>query len=86
MGNVLVRYNTDFLSARYSEDEKTLLNRQIYLSVDWLRLEWRLTEAGLYQRLKSLPDALCGDAQRLVKWYEQSEPIDGMEKPHKGFT
>lgn len=39
MGNVLVRYNTDFYLRGYSEDEKTLLNRQIYLSVDWLRLD-----------------------------------------------
>ena len=82
MGNVLVRYNTDFYLRGYSEDEKTLLNRQIYLSVDWLRLDrGELTEAELISKIKkSLPDALCGDAQRLVKWYEQSEPIDGMEK------
>lgn len=82
MGNVLVQYNTDFYLRDYPENEKILLDRQIYRSVDWLRLDrGELTEAELISKIKKrLPDALCGDAERLIKWYEQSEPVDGMEK------
>ena len=81
MGNVLLQYNTDFYLRGYPENEKKLLDREIYRSVDWLRLDrGELTEAELISKIKKrIPDALCGDAERLIKWYEQSPPIDGME-------
>ena len=48
MGNVLLRYDPMHYLRDYPEDDKEILNREIYQSPDWLALDrGELTESEL---------------------------------------
>ncbi len=81
MGNVLVQYNPDHFMRELSPEERALFNREIYHSEDW----WRLDHGDLTE--EELIDLVCGripaqyheTAKRLIRWYDLSAPIEGME-------
>lgn len=82
MGNVLLRYDPMHYLRDYPEDDKEILNREIYQSPDWLALDrGELTEAELICLVSSrLPAHLAQDAEKLIKWYQPVMAISGMEE------
>lgn len=92
MGNVLLRYDPMHYLRDYPEDDKEILNREIYQSPDWLALDrGELTEPELIRLISSrLPAHLAQDAEKLIKWYQPVMAISGMEELvrdlyHRGY-
>lgn len=82
MGNVLVKWVPETFMKDYSEPEKELFRKEIYYSENWLRLDrGELSEEELTQLVCSrLPEQYHTDAKKLIKWYDMSSQIDGMEQ------
>lgn len=70
MGNVLVRFDPNLFVSRLdcSEDDKTLLLREVYLSVEWVSLDrGTMNEEELIEAVSErLPARLHADAEKLV--------------------
>ena len=66
----------------YSETEKELLGKEIYYSENWLKLDrGELSEEELTELVCSrIPESYHADAKRLIRWYDMSAQIDGMEE------
>jgi len=82
MGNVLVTYDPTYFLKDYPEEEKTLFLKEIYLSEAWKMLDrGELSEEELIRLVCSRIDARHhADARKLIRWYDLSAPIDGMEQ------
>lgn len=82
LGNVLVKYDPDSFLLGYSDAEKELLGKESYYSENWLKMDHGdLTEAELTELvLDRIPSRYHSDAVRLIRWYDLSSPIDGMER------
>jgi len=82
MGNVLLRYDPVYYLRNYPENDREILNREIYGSPDWLALDrGEYTEEELIRRIRErLPEHLADEAEKLVKWYRLTTRIDGMEE------
>lgn len=82
MGNVLVKYDPEYFLQDFSDSEKELFNTEIYLSENWRRLDrGELSEKELTELVCSrIPEQHWSDAAKLIKWYELSTPIEGMEQ------
>jgi len=81
MGGVLTQYDPDAFMAGLSAEEQTLLGQEIYHSENWRRLDrGELTEEELTDLVCSrIPSKYCETAKKLIRWYELSAPIAGMD-------
>ena len=85
MGGVLIRFDTDVFLDRYDlcPEERTLLLREIFLSVEWSMLDrGSLREKEMLETVyRRIPAGLHEAAQGLVlRWNEPLVPIPGMEE------
>ena len=82
MGNVLVKWAPETFIKAYSEQEKEHFRKEIYYSENWLRLDrGELSEEELTELVKSrIPSRYHSDAEKLIRWYDLSSQIDGMEQ------
>ena len=82
MGNVLLRFDPAYYLRDYPEKDREVLNREIYQSPDWLALDrGELTEPELIRLVESrLPAHLVKEAEKLIRWYELTLLVDGMEE------
>ncbi|MCD7738331.1 MAG: HAD family phosphatase [Lachnospiraceae bacterium] len=83
MGQVLIYFRPESFMSRYflSEEEKKLLEREVFHSREWPLLDWGvLTEEQALERIcPRLPQALHPVARRLVEmWDRPIEPVEGM--------
>ncbi|MCD8327097.1 MAG: HAD family phosphatase [Lachnospiraceae bacterium] len=83
MGQVLMYFRPDSFLGRYSlsEEEKNLLKREVFQSVEWVLLDWgELTDEQALERIcPRLPQSLHPVARRLVgMWDRPIEPVEGM--------
>ncbi len=83
MGQVLVRYDPGYFIRRLglSEEDGRLLMREVYLSLEWPRMDWGAVADEQASRTicARLPERLRGAAAGLVTWWEPAlEPIEGM--------
>ena len=82
LGNVLVKFDPEYFLKDLSDSDKELRRAEIYHSEDWLRLDrGELDEKELTDLVCSrVPERCRADAKRLMKWYDLSAPIEGMEQ------
>ena len=82
LGNVLVRFDTESFLNGYSDTEKELFYKEIYRSDNWLRFDnGDLTEDELTDTVCShIPECYRDDAKKLIRWYDLTSQIDGMER------
>jgi len=82
MGNVLVKWVPETFMKDYSEQEKDIFGKEIYYSENWLRLDrGELSEEEITQLVCSrIPECYHVDAKKLIRWYDMSSQIDGMEQ------
>ena len=82
MGNVLVKYDPEYFLKDYSDFEKELFYTEIYHSDNWRKLDrGELSEEELISLVSShIPERYHADAKKLIKWYELSTEIEGMEQ------
>ena len=95
MGNVLIRFDRKLFLDRLdiSEEEKQLLLREVFLSVEWVQMDrgTRQEADALESICRRLPARLHGAAEALVcRWDEPMLPIEGMyalveELKRKGY-
>ena len=95
MGNVLIRFDRKVFLDRLdvSEEDKRLLMREVFLSVEWVRMDrgtlWEETAEPLMCR--RLPERLHGAVHQLVScWDQPMLPMEGMaelvaELQEKGY-
>ena len=93
MGGVLLHWRPEKAYENASKEDGELLYRAVCGSPDWRAFDHGdFDEAGMIARAKSrLPERLHEDAVRLVRWYEPTDPVDGMESlteelKHRGFS
>ena len=82
LGNVLVKWIPETFLAGYSESEKEMFRKAIYFSENWLRLDrGELSEDELFELICSeIPERYRADVKKLVRWYDMSGQIEGMEQ------
>ena len=86
MGNVLLRFEPETfirLSEAESEEDRLLLRRVVYHSIEWVKLDTgELDDDGaLAVMLPKLPERLHAAARRLVTgWADYGLKVDGMEE------
>ena len=82
MGNVLVKWVPETFMKGCSETAKELLGKEIYYSENWLRLDrGELSEEELTELVcERIPESYHADAKKLIRWYDMSSQIDGMEE------
>ena len=82
LGNVLVKFDTESFLNGYSDTEKELFHKEIYRSDNWLRFDnGDLTEDELTDTVCShIPTCYRDDAKKLIRWYDLTSQIDGMER------
>lgn len=85
MGRVLIRFERDLFLDRYDlrPEEKTLLLREIFLSVEWSMLDrGSLCEKEMLEIVcRRIPASLHETAQGLIlHWDEPLMPVPGMEE------
>lgn len=95
MGNVLIRFDRDFFITRLgvSEEDKALLMREVFLSVEWVQMDrGTLCEAEAFRQIcQRIPERLYEAAEKLIAmWDRPILPIDGMfelvqELKEKGY-
>ena len=83
MGNVLIYFDRNLFMDRLgvSEEDKKLLMRQVFLSVEWVRMDrGSMVEADAVASCrKRLPERLHGAAEKLIAmWDRPILPIPGM--------
>lgn len=81
MGGVLTQYDPNAFMAGLSAEEQTVLGQEIYHSENWRRLDrGELTEEELTDLVCSrIPSQYIETAKKLIRWYELSAPIAGMD-------
>ena len=84
MGNVLIRFEPKryVKNAGLSESDQQLLLRELYGSIDWVRLDrGTLTEAEVIDRCVSrVGEHLRGAVEKLVGHWDRPElPVEGMK-------
>jgi putative hydrolase of the HAD superfamily len=81
MGGVLIHWLPQKAFENQSEEDGKLLYEAIYCSADWKAFDHGdFGEEEMIARAKArLPERLHNDAVRLVRWYELTEPVAGME-------
>ena len=82
LGNVLIKFDPAHFMRGYSEEEKALYLAEIYQSENWLKMDrGELSEEELIELVCSrIPEQYHGGAVKLIQWYWQSIPIEGMEQ------
>ena len=82
LGNVLVKWIPETFMYGYSEAEKEFFRKEIYYSENWLRFDrGELSEQELDELVCSrIPAAYHEGAKKLVRWYDMSSQIEGMEQ------
>ncbi|MCD7862829.1 MAG: HAD family phosphatase [Lachnospiraceae bacterium] len=83
MGQVLIYFRPDSFLNRYeiSDEEKQLLKREVFGSMEWPLLDWgALTDEQALERMKPrIPASLHEIAGNLVRmWDRPIEPVQGM--------
>ena len=83
MGNVLIRFDRNLFLDRLpiSREEKQLLYREVFASVEWAQLDrGSKTEATALESIcKRIPESLHKAAEQMVfRWDEPLIPIEGM--------
>ena len=95
MGNVLIRSDRNLFLYRLhiSAQDKTLLYREIFASVEWAQMDrgTKTEETALQSICQRIPERLHGAAEEMVfRWDEPLIPIPGMyelveELKEKGY-
>jgi putative hydrolase of the HAD superfamily len=83
MGQVLIRFDRDYFMERLgvSDEDKTLLMREVFLSVEWVQMDrGTLREEEAFRAIaERLPERLHDAAQKLIgMWDRPILEIDGM--------
>ena len=83
MGNVLIYFDRNLFMERLgvSEEDRKLLMREVFLSVEWVRMDRGslVEESALEYICRRLPERLHDAAQKLVSmWDRPILPIPGM--------
>lgn len=83
MGQVLIRFDRDYFMQRLgvSGEDKTLLMREVFLSVEWVQMDrGTLCEAEAFQSISArLPQRLHDAAGKLIAmWDRPILEVDGM--------
>lgn len=96
MGNVLLRFDRDeFLDAAgVAKEDREILLRRVFLSTDWVKLDWGTHDEGeaVERMCLGLPSRLHPTVHQLVeRWDEPIRPMEGMEElvrelKDKGYT
>ena len=81
MGGVLYRWEPDAVCRNYPAEDARLLMDAIYAHPDWRAFDHGdHDEDEMIERASArLPARLQGEAARLVRWYELTGPVEGME-------
>lgn len=81
MGEVLYHWFPQIAFRDYGEEDGRILYDAVYGHPDWRRYDrGDFDEDGMIARASErLPDRLKPEAARLVRWYELTGPVDGME-------
>ena len=82
LGNVLIKYTPDVFLKDYPDAKRELLGKEIYHSENWLKMDHGdLSEAELIDLVCSrIPESYHADAVKLIKWYELTSLVEGMEQ------
>lgn len=82
MGGVLYRWEPETALRLYPGEDGRILYDAVYGSPDWRRQDsGEIDEDGMIAAARArLPDRLKPEAARLVRWYELTGPVPGMEK------
>ena len=83
MGNVLIRFDRNYFMDKLgiAPEDKTLLMREVFLSVEWVQMDrGTLVEEQAYQQISArLPQRLHDAAYKLISmWDRPILEIDGM--------
>lgn len=83
MGQVLIRFDRDYFMERLgvSEEDKPLLMREVFLSVEWVQMDrGTLCEEEAFRKIASrLPERLHDTAMKLISmWDRPILEVDGM--------
>lgn len=82
MGGVLYRWEPETALRLYPGEDGRILYDAVYGSPDWRRQDsGEIDEDGMIAAARArLPDRLKPEAARLVRWYELTGPVPGMEE------
>ena len=82
MGGVLYRWEPETALRLYPGEDGRILYGAVYGSPDWRRQDsGEIDEDGMIAAARArLPDRLKPEAARLVRWYELTGPVPGMEE------
>lgn len=81
MGEVLYHFYPEEALAALPPDDRRIIEGAIFKHPDWIRQDrGDITEAELFDLVHArVPERLRETADRFIRWYELTSPVEGME-------